>query len=54
MKFASVKSMSIKGVTVGLVMGAIALTAPAKADAQQFAVGVQFGAPSYAYSNSGD
>ena len=47
MKLASVKSMLAKGVTVGLVAGAIALAAPAKAQAQQFAVGVQFGSPAY-------
>ena len=48
MKLTSVKSMVMKGVTVGLVAGAIALAAPAKAQAQQFAVGVQFGSPAYA------
>jgi hypothetical protein len=49
MKLTSVKSMVIKGATVGLVAGAIALAVPAKAQAQQFAVGVQFGSPSYGY-----
>jgi hypothetical protein len=49
MKLTSVKSMVMKGVTVGLVAGAVALAAPAKAQAQQFAVGVQFGSPSYGY-----
>jgi hypothetical protein len=39
----------MKGVTVGLVAGAVALAAPAKAQAQQFAVGVQFGSPAYGY-----
>jgi enoyl-CoA hydratase/carnithine racemase len=50
MKLTSVKSMVMKGVTVSLVAGAIALAAPVKAQAQQFAVGVQFGSPSYGYS----
>jgi hypothetical protein len=54
MKLASVKSMLIKGVTVGLLAGAVVLTAPAKAEAQQFAVGVQFGAPGYGYYAPGD
>jgi hypothetical protein len=43
----NVKAMIAKGVTVGLLAGAVALAAPAKAEAQQFAVGVQFGAPYY-------
>jgi hypothetical protein len=54
MKLTSVKSMVMKGVTVGLVAGAVMLAAPAKAEAQQFAVGVQFGSPAYGYSNPGD
>jgi hypothetical protein len=54
MKLTSVKSMVLKGVTVGLLAGAVALAAPAKAEAQQFAVGVQFGSPSYGYVASGD
>jgi hypothetical protein len=49
MKLTSVKSMVMKGVTVAMVAGAVALAAPAKAQAQQFAVGVQFGSPSYGY-----
>jgi hypothetical protein len=49
MKLTSVKSMVMKGVTVGLVAGAVALAAPAKAQAQQFGVGVQFGSPGYGY-----
>jgi len=53
MKLTSVKSMVMKGVTVGLVAGAVALAAP-KAQAQQFAVGVQFGAPGYGYVAPGD
>src|SRR5580693_7873302 len=54
MKLTSVKSMVMKGVTVGLIAGAFALGAPAKAQAQQFAVGVQFGSPSYGYAAPGD
>jgi hypothetical protein len=54
MKLTSVKSMVTKGVTVGLLAGAIALAAPAKAEAQQFAVGVQFGSPAYGYVAPGD
>ena len=54
MKLTSVKSMMAKGVTVGLLAGAIALAAPAKAEAQQFAVGVQFGSPAYGYVAPGD
>ena len=54
MKLTSVKSMMAKGVTVGLLAGAIALAAPAKAEAQQFAVAVQFGSPAYGYVAPGD
>jgi hypothetical protein len=49
MKIANVKAMVAKGVTVGLLAGAVALAAPAKAEAQQFAVGVQVGYPHYGY-----
>jgi hypothetical protein len=49
MKLTSVKAMIVKGVTVGFLAGAVALALPAKADAQQFAVGVQFGSPTYGY-----
>ena len=45
MKLTSVKSMLKKGLAVGLLSGAVALAAPAKAEAQRFAVGVQFGSP---------
>jgi hypothetical protein len=54
MKLTSAKSMVIKGVTIGLIAGAIALAAPAKAQAQQFAVGVQFGSPGYGYGVPAD
>jgi hypothetical protein len=47
MKIANVKAMVAKGVTVGLLAGAFVLAAPAKADAQQLAVGVQVGYPHY-------
>jgi hypothetical protein len=53
MKIANVKAMVAKGVTVGLLAGAFALAAPAKADAQQFAVGVQIGYPHYDYARRG-
>jgi hypothetical protein len=46
MKFANVKSMLVKGITVGLLAGAVALAAPAKANAE-VVVGVGFGAPYY-------
>jgi hypothetical protein len=50
MKLTSVKTMLLKGVTVGLLAGAIALVAPAKANAE-VVVGVGFGGgyPHYAY-----
>jgi len=47
MKITNVKAMVAKGVTVGLLAGAVMLAAPAKADAQQFAVGVRVGYPGY-------
>jgi hypothetical protein len=46
MKITDVQSMIAKGVTVGLVAGALALAAPAKADAQ---VVVSVGYPHYVY-----
>ena len=46
MKITNVKAMVAKGVTVGLLAGAFVLAAPAKANAQQFAV-VQVGYPNY-------
>jgi hypothetical protein len=49
MKITNVKAMAAKGVTVGLLAGVFALAAPARADAQQFAVGVQVGYPHYGY-----
>lgn len=47
MTVTNVKAMIAKGVTVVLLAGAVALAAPAKAEAQQFAVGVQLGSPYY-------
>jgi hypothetical protein len=46
MKITNVKAMVAKGVTVGLLAGAFALAAPAKAQAQ---VVVQVGYPHYVY-----
>lgn len=46
MKFANVKSMVMKGVTVGLLAGAVVMAVPAKANAE-VVVGVGFGAPYY-------
>ncbi len=54
MKLTSIKSMMAKGVAVGLLTVAVALAAPAKAEAQQFAIGVQFGSPVYGYVAPGD
>ena len=53
MKLTNVKAMVAKGLTVGLLAGAFVLAAPAKAEAQQFAIGVQFGAPVYNGYNNG-
>jgi hypothetical protein len=47
MKITNKKAMGAKGITVGLLAGAFVLAAPAQADAQQFAVGVQVGYPHY-------
>jgi hypothetical protein len=48
MKITNVKAMMVKGVTVGLLAGAIALATPAKANAE-VVVGVGLGGPHYAY-----
>ncbi|WP_158944651.1 hypothetical protein [Granulicella sp. S190] len=53
MKITNVKAMVAKGVTVGLLAGAFVLAAPAKAQAQQFAVGVRVGYPQYGYGYYG-
>ncbi len=47
MKLSNVTVMVGKVMTIGLVAGAVALVAPAKADAQQVVFGVQYGAPYY-------
>ena len=47
MKLSNVKAMFGKVMAAGLVAGAVALLAPAKAEAQRIGVGVQFGAPVY-------
>jgi hypothetical protein len=50
MKVMNVKVMVAKMMTVGLLAGAFVLAAPAKAEAQGFAVGVQVGYPRYDFS----
>jgi hypothetical protein len=52
MKIANVKSMVAKLMMVGLAAGAFAVASPA-AQAQQFAVGVQFGHPAYVVDHNG-
>ena len=47
MKIANVKALAAKLMMVGLAAGAFAALTPAQAQAQQFAVGVQFGHPAY-------
>ncbi len=49
MKITNLKAMAAKVMTVGLLAGAVVMAAPAKAEAQQFAVGVQVGYPHYGY-----
>jgi hypothetical protein len=49
MKITNVKAIVAKAVTVSLLAGVFALAAPVKAQAEQFAVGVQFGYPHYDY-----
>lgn len=50
MTIQSVKAVFLKATTAALVAGALLVAAP-KAQAQQFAVGVQFGAPAYSYND---
>ncbi|SNS23506.1 hypothetical protein SAMN05421770_101104 [Granulicella rosea] len=45
MTITNVKAMVAKVLTVGVLAGAVVMAAPAKAEAQGFAVGVRFGAP---------
>lgn len=47
MTIANVKGLVAKFMITGLVAGAVTLASPAKAQAQQFAVGVEFGHPAY-------
>jgi hypothetical protein len=47
MKIATVKSLAAKFAITSLAVGAFFLASPAKSQAQQFAVGVQFGHPTY-------
>jgi hypothetical protein len=54
MKLANVKALVAKSLTAGLLAGALVLAAPAKAQAQQFAVGVQYGSSGYGYVAPGD
>jgi hypothetical protein len=49
MKLTSVKAMVAKAMTIGMLAGALVLTAPAKAQAQGFGVGVRVGYPAYGY-----
>ena len=46
----SVTTRCIKAAAAVVLAGAVLLAAPAKAGAQQFAVGVQFGQPTYGYA----
>ena len=50
MTIPNVKTMVAKVMTVGLLAAAVTMAAPAKAQAQGFAVGVQVGYPHYDYS----
>jgi hypothetical protein len=50
MKSTNVKSLIAKVMTVGLLAGAVVLAAPAKAEAQGVAFGLQVGYPHYDYS----
>jgi len=47
MKIANIKNLAAKFAITGLTAGAFVLASPAKSQAQQFAVGVQFGHPAY-------
>jgi hypothetical protein len=50
MKATQMKVLIAKVMSVGVVAGALALAGPAKAEAQSWSVGVQFGAPAYGYA----
>jgi hypothetical protein len=47
MTIPNVKAIVAKVITAGLLVGALAFAAPAKAEAQRFVVGVQVGYPHY-------
>lgn len=49
MRIQNVKAMFLKVTTAAVLAGAVLIAAP-KANAQHFAVGVQFGAPAYGYN----
>jgi hypothetical protein len=51
MKIANVKGMIAKGMMAAMVAGTLLAVSPAKAEAQQFAVGVQVGQPAYGYDH---
>ncbi len=53
MRIQNVKAMFLKVTTAAVLAGAVFVAAP-KANAQQFAVGVQFGAPAYGYNDGYD
>ena len=44
-----VKAMLAKVIGIGVLAGAVAVVMPQRAEAQQFAVGVQIGGPAYGY-----
>ncbi len=50
MTIQSVKRVFLKATAATVLLGALFVAAP-KANAQQFAVGVQFGAPAYGYND---
>ena len=49
MTIANLKGMVAKGMMAAMVAGALMVAAPAKAEAQGFAVGVRVGGPYYAH-----
>jgi hypothetical protein len=53
MKSTNVKGLVAKAMMVGLTAGALMFVTPMKSQAQQFAVGVQFGHPAYVYDHDG-
>ena len=50
MKATQLNAMIAKVMSVGVVAGALMLAGPAKAKAQAWSVGVQYGAPVYGYA----